>query len=251
MFRGRRAVTIVNIEESSLAMARKLAAAGVETMLADSKSVAVARVNGLFDVGSTDIASARLARLVRGTTDFASALRSSHLAFVQLHGSGAALLRHACDTAYLLGGALEGSRFYRIVLCEENLRFDHDLRAYLVARGVPTAAAVPTRDGRRWTRTDVGVYELYPFVCGRPFAAECEEEVAAAARALAEFHQVAAGYRPALPRKEPILQYASLGFSEAASERMDDPHLQRLNLAQPLIRASALSAFISKPALTT
>lgn len=123
---------------------------------------------------------------------------------------------------------------------EARLRFDHGLRDHLVSCGVPTAASLATREGDRWVRRGEGVYELYPFVVGRPFDPESEEEIAAAARGLAEYHRAAAEYRPASEETEPIAQYTTLGFSDAVSERMDDPDLQRLNLES--VRGLATSA---------
>ena len=40
------------------------------------------------------------------------------------------------------------------------LAYDHGLRAHLVARGVPTTCAVPTREGAQWVRAEGRVYEL-------------------------------------------------------------------------------------------
>lgn len=112
---------------------------------------------------------------------------------------------------------------------EARLAFDHGLRAHLVARGIPTVAALKTAAGQVWLRRPEGVYELYPFVVGRPFDPQQRGELLSAAQALARFHQAAAQYRPAGP-PEPIAQYTNLGFSSATSTRMDDPQLQRENL---------------------
>jgi len=130
--------------------------------------------------------------------------------------------------------SLSGDYFLRLrgvrTSSEARLRFDHGLRDHLVGNGVPTAAALTTKAGDRWVRRAEGVYELYPFVVGRSFDPESEEEIAAAARGLAEYHRVAAEYRPFSAETEPIAQYTTLGFSAAVSARMDDPDLQRLNL---------------------
>ncbi|MEW6754622.1 MAG: phosphotransferase [Candidatus Latescibacterota bacterium] len=109
---------------------------------------------------------------------------------------------------------------------EARLGFDHGLRVQLLAHGVPTAAAVSTRHGARWLRAEHGVYEVYPFVRGLAFSPGDPGQIAAAARALARFHQVAAGYRPPGYQPEPVAQYTTLGFSPATSWRMDDPDLQ-------------------------
>ncbi len=112
---------------------------------------------------------------------------------------------------------------------EIRLAFDHGLRAHLVSRGIPTVAALKTSSSQLWLRRPEGVYELYPFVVGRPFDPHRPAELERAARALAHFHLAAAQYRPAGP-PEPIAQYTTLGFSAATSTRMDDPQLQRENL---------------------
>lgn len=113
---------------------------------------------------------------------------------------------------------------------ETRLEFDHGLRAHLVAHGVPTAAALTARDGGRWLRRPEGVYELYPWVAGRPFDPHHIRELAHAARALARFHQVAAQYCPPAGPREQFAQYTTLGFSQATSDRLDDPALQQENL---------------------
>jgi Ser/Thr protein kinase RdoA (MazF antagonist) len=84
------------------------------------------------------------------------------------------------------------------------------------------------------------VVELYPFVVGRPFCPHHECEIVNAARALASYHQVAACYNPPSDRQEPIAQYTTLGFSGQVSDRMDDPHLQAVQLR-------ALSEQIARP----
>ena len=121
---------------------------------------------------------------------------------------------------------LRGSR----TSSEARLEYDHGLRVYLVDRGIPTAAALPTKSGERWLRCEEGVYELYPFVAGRPFAPQRRAELASAAKALALFHRTAADYHPPSLQREPIAQYTTLRFSRAVSDRMDDPELQKENL---------------------
>ncbi len=130
--------------------------------------------------------------------------------------------------------ASSGSYFLRLrgirTSTEARLKFDHGLREHLIARGVPTASAIQTKNGGRWMRLSEGVYELYPFVIGRPFCPDNEREVANAARSLAEFHRAAADYRPSSIQKEAIAQYTTLGFSKEVSDRMDDPRLQVINM---------------------
>ena len=113
---------------------------------------------------------------------------------------------------------------------EARLEFDHGLRERLVACGVPTVCAMRTRGGARWVRFGGRAYELYPLVVGRAFRAGDEREIAHAARALAEFHKIAAGYSPPSYQQEAVDQFTTLGFSDGVSDRMDDPRLQVVNL---------------------
>ena len=117
---------------------------------------------------------------------------------------------------------------------EPRLQFDHKLRANLVAHGVPTATAVRTRDDLLWVRHYERVYELYPFVVGRAFCPDSLTEVANAAKALAQFHAVGESFAPPQGWQEPIAQYTTLGFSERTSHRLEDPSLQKENVAHLL-----------------
>ncbi|MFH1570480.1 MAG: phosphotransferase [Gemmatimonadota bacterium] len=112
---------------------------------------------------------------------------------------------------------------------EARVRFDCGLRDHLLACGVDTAAALATRSGARWVRRAEGVYELYPFVRGRPFDPLAPRDLPLAAEALARYHLAAARFRPPAAG-EPIAQYTTLGFSARTSARMDDPELQLENL---------------------
>jgi hypothetical protein len=71
---------------------------------------------------------------------------------------------------------------------------------------------------------DGSAYELYPFVEGRAFRGG-EAELAETARALARFHQAAAGY-PARGRFSPVsVQFAIAAPEVGGTERVDDPAL--------------------------
>jgi Ser/Thr protein kinase RdoA (MazF antagonist) len=111
-----------------------------------------------------------------------------------------------------------------------HLAYDHGLRAHLVARGVPTACAVRTREGAQWVCAEGRVYELYPFIGGRPFDGHRPQELVAAAVALAAFHRAAYDYQPPERGEPRVAQYTRLGFSDEVSDRMDDPRLQLINL---------------------
>ena len=146
----------------------------------------------------------------------------------------------------------DGDYFLRLrgvrTSAEDRLQFDHGLRRHLVEHSVPTASTLSTRDGQRWLRRQEGVYELYPFVVGRTFEADNESEIAAAAAALAHYHQVASRFHPPFSHTEPIAQYTTLGFSDAVSDRMDDPHLQAANLerVEELANSEAERALVDR-----
>ena len=132
--------------------------------------------------------------------------------------------------------AASGEYFLRLrgvrTSTESRLRFDHGLRLHLIAHGVPTASAVQTKTGDRWVIQGGRVYDLYPFIAGRPFDPDSEREIANAACALAEFHKAAGDYKPLSPQTEAIAQYTTLGFSDQVSDRMDDPGLQIINMLE-------------------
>jgi len=113
---------------------------------------------------------------------------------------------------------------------EERLLFDHGLREHLVARGIPTTATIHTKTGNRWIHLSERVYELYPYVMGRQFNADSENEIANAAKALAEFHKLTLDYKPSSTQRETIAQYTALGFSNEVSYQIDDPRLQVINM---------------------
>jgi Ser/Thr protein kinase RdoA (MazF antagonist) len=111
-----------------------------------------------------------------------------------------------------------------------HLAFDHGLRAHLISRGVPTACAIRTREGKPWVCAQNRVYELYPFIAGRPFDARQIHELIAAAETLAAFHRGAHDFQSPNSWQQRVAQYTTLGFSEQVSDRMDDPRLQLINL---------------------
>jgi Ser/Thr protein kinase RdoA (MazF antagonist) len=113
---------------------------------------------------------------------------------------------------------------------ETRLFFDHGLREHLVKKAIPTVAAILTKTGDRWIRFSGRIYELYPFVEGRPFNPDNVNEITNAAKALAEFHIAASDYIPSLDTKESIAQYIMIGFSQEVSNRIDDPNLQLINM---------------------
>lgn len=106
----------------------------------------------------------------------------------------------------------------------EALEFDHGLRTHLLARGVPTAAPIATAAGETWVVGKRGVYELYPFVSGRPFRGG-REELVETVQALAHFHQAAAEYDARGTCSSVPAQFAMAAPEVGGSERIDDPEL--------------------------
>jgi len=106
---------------------------------------------------------------------------------------------------------------------DEAIAFDHGLRRHLVANGIPTAAPVPTKEEKTFTRHEDKAYEVYAFLEGKPYGAAPPEAVIHASSTLARFHLVASTYAAAR-RSASLAQYGTLGFPET-SERMEDPLL--------------------------
>lgn len=106
---------------------------------------------------------------------------------------------------------------------DELIAYDHALRRHLLAAGIPTAAPLPTRAGRTFTRVGDQALELYAIVPGAPLLHAGLPEIAAAARALAAFHAATRDFALA-QTVLPVAQYRTLGL-EAVSERMESPAL--------------------------
>jgi len=132
--------------------------------------------------------------------------------------------------------AASGTYFLRLrgvrTANEKRLRFDQGLRAHLVVRGVPTVCALASRAGEQWMWHEGGAYELYPYVEGRAYQPDSQQQLVHAAQALAQFHQASADYAPPPDHEETIAQYTTLGFTAAVSDRMDDPRLQKINMQE-------------------
>lgn len=79
--------------------------------------------------------------------------------------------------------------------------FDHRLMEYLAPRRVGTPLALETLEGARWLRLEGAVYEVYPWVSGEPHDRRSVQQVAAAGRALAAYHEAARHFQPP-PGKE-------------------------------------------------
>lgn len=114
----------------------------------------------------------------------------------------------------------------------ERIRFDHGLRRLLLRRGIPTAAPLSTVEGEDWVSTPDGVYELYPFVEGRPHHASDRAEIRSLAGSLAAFHQAGSEYRLTSPSPPPFEQFSLAAPGTPGSRRIDDPTCLRAAIAQ-------------------
>lgn len=125
----------------------------------------------------------------------------------------------------------------------ERIAFDHGLRRHLVQHGVPTAAPLTHREGQTYFCLADRVYEVYPYLDGRPFRFDAEADLRAAAMALAQFHEVSRRYAPDLPYPRVIAQYAWLGLHPGTADHMDNAVLQRENITRlPCLATGELDA---------
>jgi Ser/Thr protein kinase RdoA (MazF antagonist) len=122
----------------------------------------------------------------------------------------------------------------------ELVAYDHGLRDHLLQHGVPTAAPLTTRDGRRCVLLDGRAFELYPWVEGCCLGSADATTLSRAARGLAQFHAAAADY-PGARSLPPVAQYTTLGCT-AASQRMENPVLLS-GIYADLRRRSAAGSF--------
>jgi homoserine kinase type II len=74
--------------------------------------------------------------------------------------------------------------------------FDHRLMEHLARYAVPTPLAIPTREGERWLAMDGAIYEFYPFRTGLPHNLRSLPQIAAAGRALADYHRATRSFDP-------------------------------------------------------
>jgi homoserine kinase type II len=79
--------------------------------------------------------------------------------------------------------------------------FDHRLMEHLAPFRLGTPLAVLSREGERWLTIGESVYELFPYQPGGSHDRFSGEQLAAAARRLAQFHQAARRFHPP-PGKE-------------------------------------------------
>ncbi|MGH9037192.1 MAG: phosphotransferase enzyme family protein [Acidimicrobiia bacterium] len=76
----------------------------------------------------------------------------------------------------------------------EAVRFEHELVAYLRARGFPGPEFVPTVDGEPCAQVDGRLWRLARFVPGHPASAGIPGQTEAVAEALARYHRLVAGF---------------------------------------------------------
>lgn len=68
------------------------------------------------------------------------------------------------------------------------VRFDHALLEILHGQGIPCPYPVRTKEGKTWVRLRGAVYEVYPWMEGRPFDPENLRQLAEVGRTLGRFH---------------------------------------------------------------
>ncbi len=99
------------------------------------------------------------------------------------------------------------------------LSYDHSLMRHLARAGLPVIPALRTHEGSRWVVEEGRVYEVYPWVEGRPFDPESRADLVAAADLLARFHQATAGFTPAGKKDLPRLFHPADRLPEIAEAR--------------------------------
>jgi len=91
--------------------------------------------------------------------------------------------------------------------CEpERIQFDHECARYLADRGAPVVPPRSTRDGETFWCDGNTVWEVYPFVEGRPFRDGSRDDLIALGESLAFFHKIGCDFplqfEKAAPRGE-------------------------------------------------
>jgi Ser/Thr protein kinase RdoA (MazF antagonist) len=86
-----------------------------------------------------------------------------------------------------------------------DMRFEHELVAHLRDSGFPAPVVVPTVSGDTCAAVDGDLYSVSVFVDGSGYEAGNAEHLRESARALAEYHQISASFRPLSRSQEPFL----------------------------------------------
>jgi homoserine kinase type II len=76
----------------------------------------------------------------------------------------------------------------------DSIDFELQLIEYIIELGFPTPTLIHTSEGGLYVHRDGRTWELYEYISGEPFQAENLAQTKSAARLLARFHMVAAGY---------------------------------------------------------
>ena len=98
----------------------------------------------------------------------------------------------------------------------EAVRFEHELVAYLRARGFPGPEFVPTVEGEPCAQVDGRLWRLAWFVAGQPASAGIPGQAEAVAEALARYHQLVVDFSASVPTPEAPLMPAALAERLAA-----------------------------------
>ena len=117
-----------------------------------------------------------------------------------LHGGGTANSNAVVQTDR---GPLFVKRRNPRYSAEGCVAFDHSLMEYLAPRRVGTPLALRTLEGTRWLRLEGSVYEVYPWMSGEPHDRHSVQQVAAAGRALAAYHDAVRHFPPPAGKEWP------------------------------------------------
>ncbi|HYH48861.1 MAG TPA: phosphotransferase [Acidimicrobiia bacterium] len=104
----------------------------------------------------------------------------------------------------------------------EGVQFEHELVAHLRAHGFPGPEFVLTRDGEPFAVVDGRLWRVSVFVTGRPARQAHPGDAAAAARALAQYHELVDGFSASVPTPEaPLVPWALADRLAAVIARLD------------------------------
>ena len=112
---------------------------------------------------------------------------------------------------------------------DDAIAFDHALRRHLVSRGLPTAAPIEGLDGETFTRVADRVFEVYPFIAGRPSTAASDAQLQSAARGLARLHRAVESF-PQARIAARVAQYGTLGIPDTSEDVAEIGRLGDLTL---------------------
>jgi homoserine kinase type II len=108
----------------------------------------------------------------------------------------------------------------------EDMRFEHELMAYLRHNGFPAPVIVPTIMGDTCVAVDGRLYRVSVYVKGSHYQAGNIQQLQEVARALATYHQLVASFRPSSPKPPEAFLNESLRKRLATMLDFDSAHLE-------------------------